>query len=102
MDVSKILSSNEIYFQKFVEIIPISFQPVVALEILLLQCWSFVSHRVLWGYFEAPLSLSLCSSPYSWVSSDQLQQQITKSLKFGFLLETCLEFYFIFILASMS
>jgi len=35
MDVSKILSSNEIYFQKFVEIIPISFQPVVVLEILL-------------------------------------------------------------------
>jgi hypothetical protein len=59
MDVSKILSSNEIYFQKFVEIIPISFQPVVVLEILLLQCWSFVSHRVLWGYFEAALSLSL-------------------------------------------
>jgi hypothetical protein len=45
IDVSKILSSNEIYFQKFVEIIPISFQPVVVLEILL-QCWSFVSHRV--------------------------------------------------------
>jgi len=35
MDVSKILSSNEIYFQKFVKIIPISFQPVVVLEILL-------------------------------------------------------------------
>ncbi len=60
MDVSKILSSNEIYFQKFVEIIPISFQPVVVLEILL-YCWSFDSHRVLWGYFEAPLS-PLCAA----------------------------------------
>ncbi len=100
MDVSKILFSNQIYFQKFVEIIPISFQPVVVLEILLLRCWSFVSHRALWGYFEAPLSLSLSlslqQSPYSWVSSDQLQQQITKSLKFGFLLETCLEFFVFF------
>jgi hypothetical protein len=62
MDVSKILFSIQIYFQKFVEIIPISFQPVVVLEILLLRCWSFVSHRALWGYFEAPLSLSLSLS----------------------------------------
>jgi hypothetical protein len=52
MDVSKIHSSNEIYLQKLVEIIPISFQPVVVLEILL-QRWSF-------GGILKLLSLSRC------------------------------------------